>query len=49
MESETAVVPDEVISFIAEQIKTNIRELEGAMIRVVAYSLLEEQPVSLDF
>lgn len=34
--------------FIAEQIKTNIRELEGALIRVVAYSLLEEKPINLD-
>ena len=34
--------------FIAEQIKTNIRELEGALIRVVAYSLLEEKMISLE-
>jgi chromosomal replication initiator protein len=34
--------------FIAEQIKTNIRELEGALVRVMAYSLLEEKPISLD-
>ncbi len=47
LEREPVVVPDEVIVFIAEQIKTNIRELEGALIRVVAYSLLEEKPVSL--
>lgn len=48
MEAESIQVPDEVISFIAEQIKTNIRELEGALIRVVAYALLEEKSVSLD-
>jgi len=47
LEREPVVVPDDVIAFIAEQIKTNIRELEGALIRVVAYSLLEENPVSL--
>jgi chromosomal replication initiator protein len=47
LEREPIVVPDEVISFIADQIKTNIRELEGALIRVVAYSLLEEKPISL--
>jgi len=41
-------VTDDIIYFIAEQIKTNIRELEGAMIRVVASSLLEEKPVSLE-
>ena len=37
-----------MINFIAEQIKTNIRELEGALIRVLAYSLLEEKPITLD-
>ena len=47
LEFETANVPDDVVYFIAEQIKTNIRELEGALIRVVAYSLIDEKPVSL--
>lgn len=47
-ELEKVKVPDDIIYFIAEQIKTNIRELEGALIRVVASSLLEEKPVSLD-
>ena len=48
MEKESVAVPDEVITFIAQEIKANIRELEGALIRVVAYSLLEENPISLD-
>lgn len=48
MESETVKVPDDVVFFIAEQIKTNIRELEGALIRVAAYALLEEKPISLE-
>ncbi len=48
LEKEPVNVPDDVITFIAEQITTNIRELEGALIRVIAYSLLEEKPVSLD-
>lgn len=37
-----------MLSFIADQIKTNIRELEGALIRVVACSLLEDRAISLD-
>lgn len=45
---EAVNVPDEVIYFIAEQIRTNIRELEGAMVRVAAYALLEECPVTLE-
>ncbi|MCD4780127.1 MAG: chromosomal replication initiator protein DnaA [Candidatus Omnitrophica bacterium] len=48
IERESVNVPDDVIYFIAEQIKTNIRELEGALVRVVAYSLLEERPILLD-
>jgi len=48
VEREPVKIPDEVINFIAETIKTNIRELEGALIRVVAYSLLEEKFISLE-
>lgn len=48
IKNEAIQVPDDVIYFIADQIKTNIRELEGALIRVAAYSLLEEKPITLD-
>lgn len=40
MEQETVSVPDEVVFFIANKIKSNIRELEGALVRVVAYTTL---------
>ena len=39
-ENEEIKVPKEVLYFLAENIKTNIREMEGALIRVVAYSQL---------
>ena len=48
MEKEPIQMPNNVMYFIAENIKTNIRELEGAMIRVMAYSLLEGKPVDLE-
>jgi chromosomal replication initiator protein len=48
IEREPINVPDEVIFFIAQLIKTNIRELEGALIRVIAYSLLEEKAITLE-
>jgi chromosomal replication initiator protein len=48
IEREPVAVPDEVIFFIAQLIKTNIRELEGALIRTMAYSLMEEKPITLD-
>lgn len=40
MEKETVPVSDDVAYFIASKIKSNIRELEGALIRVVAYCTL---------
>ncbi len=40
IEKETVRVPDDVAYFIASKIKSNIRELEGALIRVVAYCTL---------
>ena len=39
-EREGLEIPDSVTLFIADKIKSNIRELEGALIRVVAYSKL---------
>ena len=39
-------VPDAVTDFIAQQITSNIRELEGALIRVTAYGNLFNQPLS---
>lgn len=47
VELEPFKVANEVIYFIADRIKTNIRELEGALIRVAAYSSLEEKDISL--
>jgi chromosomal replication initiator protein len=38
--AENLDIPNEVMVYIANQINTNIRELEGALIRVVAYSSL---------
>jgi chromosomal replication initiator protein len=48
IEREPVQVPDEAIFFIAQLIKTNIRELEGALIRTIAYALLEEKPITLE-
>ena len=41
-------IPNEVMLYIANQIDTNIRELEGALIRVVAYSSLENKDINAD-
>lgn len=41
-------VANEVMVYIATKIKANIRELEGALIRIVAYSSLTNRPITVD-
>ncbi len=41
-------VPDEILVLIASQIQSNIRELEGALTRVLALSQLTHQPLTLE-
>jgi chromosomal replication initiator protein len=43
-EVESAHLPDEVLEFIAVHIKNNIRELEGALVRVSAFASLNREP-----
>nr|WP_222836680.1 chromosomal replication initiator protein DnaA [Beutenbergia cavernae] len=45
--SERLSAPDDVLEYIASRISTNIRELEGALIRVTAFANLNEQQVDL--
>jgi chromosomal replication initiator protein len=47
-ERETITLPDDVYYFLAENIKSNIRELEGALIRIVAYAKLIGKEISVD-
>ena len=46
--NEGVSLPDDVGQFIAANVKDNIRELEGALIRVSAFASLSGEPVSLD-
>lgn len=45
--AENLEIPNEAMVYIASQIDTNIRELEGALIRVVAFSSLINQDISV--
>jgi chromosomal replication initiator protein len=47
-EAEGAIVPDDVALFIATNSKSNIRELEGSLIRVVAYASISGREVTLE-
>jgi chromosomal replication initiator protein len=44
-----ASVPQDVVTFLARRISSNIRELEGALNRVVAYAMLSGKPIDMDF
>ena len=46
-ENKSIPVPEDVLYFLAEKVKTNIREMEGALIRVVAYSKLTGADLSV--
>ena len=46
-DAESVELPDDVAIFIASRIKSNIRELEGSLIRLIAYSSLTERPIDL--
>ncbi len=47
-ESSDAELPDPVAMFIAQQVKSNVRELEGLLNRVLAFSSLTGRPLDLD-
>ena len=41
-------LPEEIMNFLANRIRTNIRRLEGALIRVASYAALTGKPLSLE-
>lgn len=47
-ERERVMVPSETLEFIASKVSTNIRELEGALIRVTAYASLSGAPITTE-
>jgi len=46
-EAESVPLPDNVAIYIAEKIKSNIRELEGSLIRLIAYASLTNREVTI--
>jgi chromosomal replication initiator protein len=41
-------LPDDVARYLAEQVSSNIRELEGSVVRLIGYAALVKAPLSLD-
>jgi chromosomal replication initiator protein len=48
-EAAGVTVPEEVAFFIAKRIRSNVRELEGALRRVIANSRFTGQPITVEF
>jgi chromosomal replication initiator protein len=48
-EAEGVQLPEEVAFFVAKRIRSNVRELEGALRRVIANSRFTGRPINLDF
>jgi chromosomal replication initiator protein len=46
---EAVELPDDVAMYIASSIKSNVRELEGALIRLAAYASLSKKRIDLEF
>lgn len=46
-EAEKVQLPDDVRSFMASKTKSNVRELEGALVKLMAYSSLTGGPITL--
>ncbi len=47
LKTQNSLVPESVIKYIAENLRTNVRELEGALLKLIAYSALKNNKVSL--
>jgi chromosomal replication initiator protein len=47
-ETEGVPLPDGVAMYMASRIKSNIRELEGSLIRLIAYASLQGRPLSME-
>ena len=45
---DNLVIPNDTLAYIAGQIDSNVRELEGALSRVQAYSKLKNEPITTD-
>ena len=48
IEEENLNIPPEALNYIANQIQSNIRELEGALTRLLAYSKLQGKPITTE-
>jgi len=48
VEREQVLIPDEVLSFIADNVKSNIRELEGSLVKLLVHGSVYRDDITLD-
>lgn len=48
VESENIYIAEDIVSYIADSVTSNIRELEGSLIRLLAYGSLRQQEITLE-
>lgn len=48
-QNPSAVIPEEVLAYIASNVSSNIRELEGALTKVIAYAKLSSSEITVPF
>ncbi|NMC44538.1 MAG: chromosomal replication initiator protein DnaA [candidate division Zixibacteria bacterium] len=48
VESENIFIAEDVVAYIADSVTSNIRELEGSLIRLLAYASLRQQEITLE-
>lgn len=46
-EAQHKVLPEEVLSYIAERVDSNIRELEGALIKIISFAGISNKPIDM--
>ena len=47
LKAQNAQIPESVVTYIAENIRSNVRELEGALLKIIAYSALKGDKITL--
>ena len=48
IEKERTYIPDEVLAFIADSVKSNIRELEGSLVKLLVHASVYRKDISID-
>ncbi len=48
LENENVIISDDITNYIAQNIKSNVREIEGALVKLMAYSRMEKKEITME-